>query len=104
MKILKHEDAVKKYQQGGAMAQQQANAPAQGGEEQDPLVQLAEVFVQGLQNQDCNMLAKGAQLYLQLIQQMSNEQQAPVGEQPQGEPVFKKGGKMIKKVAKKCGK
>ena len=40
-----------------------------------------------------------AQAIMELLQQMS--QQAPVGEQPEGEPVFKKGGKICKRV-KKC--
>ena len=100
---------VKKFQQGGpapapqdpAMAPQ-AQPEGQGG---DPLLQIAEIFAQGLQTQNCEMLAQGAQAFLMLLQQAQGgaEQQAPVGE-PQGEPVFKKGGKICgrKKVKKDC--
>lgn len=99
---------VKKLQQGGPAPapQDPANAPQaqaqpQGG---DPLLQIAQVFAEGLQTQNCELLAQGAQAFLMLLQQAQGAQQAPVGE-PQGEPVFKKGGKICgrkKKVKKDC--
>ena len=92
---------TKKFQQGGPMEapveapapeeQAPAEAPAEGGE--DPIAQLAQIFAQGLQNQDCQALAQGAQMFLELMQQ----QAAP--EQPQ-EPVFKKGGKLAYRIKK----
>lgn len=116
MKIVKNSDRVQRFQQGGstpmpqdpAMAQQ---AQLQGGE--DPLIQVAQLFMQGLQTQNCEMLAQGAQAFLMLLQQAQGGRVEPVGE-PQGEPVFKKGGKLCKrkkvkkdcsggKVAKNCG-
>lgn len=116
MKIVKNSDRVQRFQQGGsapmpqdpAMAQQ---AQPQGGE--DPLLQVAQLFMQGLQTQNCEMLAQGAQAFLMLLQQAQGGGAEPVGE-PQGEPVFKKGGKLCKrkkvkkdcsggKVAKNCG-
>lgn len=100
---------VKKYQAGGSvpMPQDPAQQPAAqpNGGEQDPLLQIAEIMAQGLQTQNCELLAQGAQAFLMLLQQAQGgaEQQAPVGE-PQGEPVFKKGGKICgrKKVKKDC--
>lgn len=90
---------VKFMQQGGA-APMPAEAP-QGGE--DPMMQIAEVFAQGLQNQDCEMLAQGAQMFLQLVSEaMGGQPAGPVDQAPEGEPVFKKGGKIVKR--KKCGK
>ena len=100
---------IRKFQAGGQTPapQDPANAPqaqagAQGG---DPLLQIAEIFAQGLQTQNCELLAQGAQAFLMLLQQAQGgaEQQTPVGE-PQGEPVFKKGGKICgrKKVKKDC--
>ena len=101
---------IKKFQQGGpAPAPQgptmapQAQPEGQGG---DPLMEIAQIFIQGLQTQNCEMLAQGAQAFLMLLQQAQGgaEQAAPVGE-PQGEPVFKKGGKLCgrkKKVKKDC--
>lgn len=99
---------VKKYQAGGSapMPTSPENQPAaqpqgQGG---DPLLQIAQIFAEGLQTQNCELLAQGAQAFLMLLQQAQGAQQAPVGE-PQGEPVFKKGGKICgrkKKVKKDC--
>lgn len=86
---------VKKFQTGGqiedpnAMAAEAA-APAEqqmGG--QDPIMQIAEIFAQGLQEQNCELLAQGAQMFLELLQQASSG--APEG----GQPVFAKGGKMV---------
>ena len=101
---------LRKYQAGGStsMPQDPAQQPATqpNGGEQDPLLQIAEIMAQGLQTQNCELLAQGAQAFLMLLQQAQGgaEQQAPVGE-PQGEPVFKKGGKLCgrkKKVKKDC--
>lgn len=108
MKIVKNSDRVQKFQQGGpapapqdpAMAPQ-AQPEGQGG---DPLMEIANIFMQGLQTQNCEMLAQGAQAFLMLLQQaQGGVEQAPVGE-PQGEPVFKKGGKICgrKKIKKDC--
>lgn len=116
MKIVKNSERIQRFQQGGpapapqgpAMAPQ-AQPEGQGG---DPLMEIAQIFAQGLQTQNCEMLAQGAQAFLMLLQQAQGgaEQQAPIGE-PQGEPVFKKGGvltarkgcKTKKKIKKDCG-
>ena len=101
---------VKKFQAGGQapMPQDPANQPVAqpDAQEPDPLLQVAQLFMQGLQTQNCEMLAQGAQAFLMLLQQAQGgaEQAAPVGE-PQGEPVFKKGGKLCgrkKNVKKDC--
>ena len=94
---------TKKFQQGGPVgtpadgaeapvSQEEAPeepAPEEGGQE-DPMMQLAQLFAQGLQNQDCQMLAQGAQMFLQLVEQS----QGGGAEEPQGEPVFRKGGRL----------
>ena len=99
---------VKKFQAGGQapMPQDPVNQPVAqpSAQEQDPLLQVAQLFMQGLQTQNCELLAQGAQAFLMLLQQAQGAQQAPVGK-PQGEPVFKKGGKICgrkKKVKKDC--
>lgn len=97
IKLRGIEKSIKKFQEGGAMPAEGApveqapegGAPAEGGGE-DPLMQLAQVFQQGLQNQDCQMLAKGAQMFLQLISQAGEAQQ------PTQEPVYRKGGKLLR--------
>lgn len=101
---------TKKFQQGGPVdAPADASqapvdegtaaaepAPEEGAQE-DPIMQLAQVFAQGLQNQDCQMLAQGAQMFLQLLQQAQGGAQTV---ETQGEPVFKKGGKLAYRIKK----
>ena len=97
IKLRGTEKVIKKFQEGGAMPAEvtpveqtpEGEAPVEGGGE-DPLMQLASIFQQGLQNQDCQMLAKGAQMFLQLISQANQEQQ------PTQEPVYRKGGKLLR--------
>ena len=100
---------TKKFQQGGPVgtpadgaeapvSQEEAPeepAPEEGGQE-DPMMQLAQLFAQGLQNQDCQMLAQGAQMFLQLVEQS----QGGGAEEPQGEPVFRKGGSLAYRIEK----
>lgn len=89
---------IKKYQMGGEMPE---TAPAAAPAAQnDPLMEIAQLFSQGLQSGDCNLLAQGAEAFLMLLQQASAP--APVDQAPAGQPVFKKGGKMIKRVKKSC--
>ena len=98
---------TKKFQQGGPVgapaegteapvSQGEAPeepAPEEGGQE-DPMMQLTQLFAQGLQNQDCQMLAQGAQMFLQLVEQS----QGGGAEEPQGEPVFRKGGRLAYRI------
>lgn len=100
---------TKKFQQGGSVgapaegaeapvSQEEAPeepAPEEGGQE-DPMMQLAQLFAQGLQNQDCQMLAQGAQMFLQLVEQS----QGGGAKEPQGEPVFSKGGRLAYRIKK----
>lgn len=100
---------TKKFQQGGPVgapaegaeapvSQEEAPeepAPEEGGQE-DPMMQLAQLFAQGLQNQDCQMLAQGAQMFLQFVEQL----QGGGAEKPQGEPVFRKGGRLAYRIKK----
>lgn len=100
---------TKKFQQGGPV-----DAPAEGAEapvsqeeapeepapeeegQENSMMQLAQLFAQGLQNQDCQMLAQGAQMFLQLVEQS----QGGGAEEPQGEPVFRKGGRLAYRIKK----
>lgn len=87
---------ITKFQEGGAMP---ANAPTPA---QDPVQMLAEMAMQALQGQDCQMAMQVCEGFVALIQQAMGGGQTPVGQAPEGEPVFKKGGKMVKR--KKCAK
>ncbi len=84
-----------KFQQGGAVPPAEAPAPQQGVE-QDPIMMLAEMSAQALQNQDCQIALQVCQLFMEIVQQMSGG--AP--QEPQGEPVFKKGGTLVRRIKK----
>lgn len=80
-------------QTGGAPVQEQA--PEQGGE-QDPMVILAQMSAQAIQSQDCQMAMQVCQAFLEIMQQM----QGGAPEEPQGEPVFRKGGVLVRRIKK----
>lgn len=101
--------SVKKFQQGGPVEAPEGAAPAEGAPaegapeggapegQEDPMAQLVQIFSQGLQNQDCQALAQGAQMFLQLVQQAQGGGQP---QEPQGEPVFRKGGRLAYRLKK----
>ena len=70
-------------------------APDQGGE-QDPMVILAQMSAQAIQSQDCQMAMQVCQAFLEIMQQM----QGGAPEEPQGEPVFRKGGVLVRRIKK----
>lgn len=82
---------VNKFQAGGAMP---AAAP-EAAPAQDPIMQIVEMFSMGLQNQDCEALAAGAEMFLQMVQSASAP--APMGEAPAEAPVFRRGGAIKRK-------
>lgn len=93
---------ARKYQAGGPMPEDPNAMPPEGGEmppeggapEQgggDPLMQIAEMAMQALQGQDCEMAMQVCDAFVQLVQQaQGGGEPAP----PEGEPVFRKGGKL----------
>ena len=89
---------IKKFQAGGEMPAQEPTTAPQGapeatGGEQDPLMQVAQLAAQALQNQECNAAMQVCQIFLQMVQQMQGGQP----EQPAGQPVFKKGGILVRR-------
>lgn len=90
MKILKKNTKVGRFQDGGAMP---APAPApeggapQGGDPMEQIYQMAAEIVQQLGPDAAAMLA---QAIMEMLQGGGTEAAAP-----QGEPVYKKGGKLI---------
>ena len=103
---MKLEPKVKKFQEGGAapapaaepMPAEQGAAPEQGGGEGDPLMQLAQMAAEALQSGDCNTALSVCEAFMQLIQQFTQGQAGP--EAPQGEPVYRKGGKLVGRIRK----
>lgn len=83
---------LKKYQSGGpAPTPAPAPAPAPAA---DPIMEIANMMVQALQNGDCNLAMQSCEAFLALIQQTQGGAPAPA---PAGEPVFKKGGKLVRR-------
>lgn len=101
---MKINSKVAKFQEGGAAptpqeqaapAGQGAPAPAAGPDAGgDPIMQLAQMAQQALQAGDGQLALAVCEGFLQLIQQMAGGPQ----EAPQGEPVFKNGGTIVRRV------
>lgn len=99
IKLRGTEKVIKKFQEGGAMPAEgtpvkqtpESGAPVEGGGE-DPLMQLAQAAMQALQSQDCQMAMQVCQTFVQMIQQA----QGGAPEQPQGEPIYRRGGKLLR--------
>ncbi len=88
---------IRKFQNGGAMAPvdpAMAQDPSGG---QDPLMEILQIAGEALQTQNCEAAMAVCEALMMLAQEAQGA--APVGE-PQGEPVFKKGGKIIKRNKK----
>lgn len=88
---------VPMFQEGGAMP---AEAPQgaetmpqeQGG---DPVTELADMAVQALQGQDCETALAVCEGYIQLVQEMAGGGEAAPEAAPEGEPVYRAGGKLV---------
>lgn len=103
MKITPKGKETRKFQVGGNV-QPEGNTVTETtptnegtpdqGTEQDPIMVLAQMSAQALQSQDCQMAMQVCQAFLDIVQQM----QAP--EEPQGEPVFRKGGSLVRRIKK----
>lgn len=101
---MKLEPKVKKFQEGGAapapaaepMPAEQGAAPEQGGGEGDPLMQLAQMAAEALQSGDCNTVLAVCEGFMRLVQGASQGQGGEAA--PQGEPVYKRGGTLVRRV------
>lgn len=98
-------DSIKKFQMGGEMAPEAAQeqmptegapAPETEGGQGDPLMEVAQLAAQALQNQDCNAAMQVCQVFLQMVQQMQGQPEP----EPAGEPVFRKGGVLVRRNKK----
>jgi hypothetical protein len=97
---------VKKFQDGGAVAPetegqgvpQEGAAPEQQGGQEDPLMQIAQMAAQALQSQDCQTAMQVCEAFMQIVQQAQGG--APQEEAPQGEPVYRRGGTLVKRIKK----
>lgn len=98
---------ISKFQEGGAMptgAEQApvdpateggaAPAPAEGGEG-DPIMQIAQLSQQALETQDCQAALAVCEAFMALVQGGGGAG-APAEAAPAGQPVFAKGGKLVR--------
>ena len=89
MKILKKNTKIGRFQEGGAMPAPAEAAPAeapQGGDPMEQVYQMAAEIVQQLGPDAAAMLAQA------IMEMLQGGEAQPA---PQGEPVYKKGGKLI---------
>lgn len=105
MKLITEKNAARKYQQGGPMAAPAAEAPAEGAAPapemqgqagaEEQLAQLAGQLLEALlqQLQDPQAVMAVLEAAMQMLQESMGG----------GQPVFKCGGKMVKKNKKACG-
>lgn len=102
---LRNYQGVRRFQEGGPveaapeeeMAPEQApmeEAPVEEQGQQDPLMQIAQLAIQALQNQDCEAAMAVCQGFIQLIQQAQGSAETA----PQGEPVYRAGGKLSRRI------
>ena len=105
MRIQKFNKGISKFQMGGEMPQDpNAQAPmeqeaGQVSADQDAMIQqLSQMAAQVIQSVGPEAAAMLAQIIMEMIQ----GGQAPIGEPQEGEPVFKKGGKLCGRMKKKA--
>ena len=105
MRIQKYNREISKFQEGGMMPQDpNAQAPmeqeaGQVSADQDAMIQqLSQMAAQVIQS----VGPEAAAMLAQIIMEMLQSGQAPVGEPQEGEPIFKKGGKLCGRMKKKA--
>lgn len=89
---------IKKFQEGGAVAPVDPAVAAPEAAPADPIMQIAEMAMAALQSQDCGVAMQVCEAFVGMLQQAQGGAPAgPVEAAPQGEPVFRKGGKLIRR-------
>lgn len=89
---MKISEKVSKFQEGGPMPAETAQQQPAPEQSQDPIVQLVTMAQQALQEQNCEAAMAVCEGLMQLVQG------AQQGQQPEGQPVYKKGGKLAKVI------
>lgn len=89
---------IKKFQEGGAAPAPEA-APQQGGE--DPTAMLMQGAQQAVQNQDCQIAIQVCQMVLEMLGGAPAEAGGPeAGGAPPSEPVYRRGGRLVRRIQK----
>ena len=88
-----------KFQEGGAMPAGAAPQGPEGG--QDPMAMLIQGAQQAVQAQDCQIAMQVCQMLLELAgggAEAAPAESAPAPEAAQGEPVYRRGGKLLRRI------
>lgn len=89
---------LKKFQQGGSMPPQDP-AAAQGGS--DPMQEILMGCQQAVETQDCQIALQVCQVMLEMAgggAAPAEAAPAPAPAEAQGEPVYRKGGKLARRI------
>lgn len=89
---------ISKFQEGGAMPPQ-GPAPAQGGG--DPMQEILMGCQQAVETQDCQVALQVCQVMLEMAgggAAPAEAAPAPAPAEAQGEPVYRKGGKLARRI------
>ena len=89
---MKISEKVLKFQEGGPMPAETSQQEPTPEQNQDPIVQLVTMAQQALQEQNCEAAMAVCEGLMQLVQGAQQSQQ------PAGQPVYKKGGKLTKVI------
>lgn len=83
---------IKKFQEGGAVP---VEAMPQKAPQQDPLMMLAQMSAQALQEGNCEIAMQVCEAFVQLVKEAQAQAAGPVApEQGGAQPVMKNGGKI----------
>ena len=89
---------IGKFQEGGAMPPQDP-AAAQGGG--DPMQEILMGCQQAVETQDCQIALQVCQIMLEMAgggAAPAEAAPAPAPEEAQGEPVYRRGGRLVRRV------
>lgn len=95
----------RKYQEGGAMPEEQAVDEVPVGQEQeqaptqqDPMQMMLQFAVDAVQNQNCESAMQACAILLEMMQQQQAQQEQMTPEN--SAPVYRRGGVLVKRVMK----
>ena len=88
---------INKFQEGGVMPPQ-GSTPAQGGG--DPMQEILMGCQQAVETQDCQVALQVCQVLLEMAGGGAPAEAAPAPApvEAQGEPVYRTGGKLVKRI------
>lgn len=91
---------IGKFQEGGSMPPQGAPAPQGGG---DPMQDILMGCQQAVETQDCQTALQVCQMLLEMAgggAAAAAPAPAPAPAEPQAEPVYRKGGQLVRRIKK----